>query len=449
MSSKLDAKAAYDIDREYVVHSWSVQSKRNPLVVNRAEGVYFWGTSFPSGEERKYIDMASQLVNSNIGHQHPKVVAAIKEQADKLCFAAPSFANEARSELAKLLSEVAPGDLKCSFFTNAGADANENAIKIARMYTKKQKVITRYRSYHGATYGAIALTGDPRRPPVEPTMPGVVRVLDPYCYRCPFGQKEGSCGLECAKHIEEVIQYENPDTVAAILIETVTGSNGVFIPPAAYYHELRRICDKYGILFVVDEVMAGFGRAGTWFAIENFGVAPDIMTVAKGINSGYVPLGAVIMTDKVAAGIKDDFLYCGLTYSGHPLACAAAVATIKAYRDEKLIENAARMGKVLSGHLAAALKRHPSVGDVRNIGLFGVIELVKDRGTREPLVPWNGSGPVMSAVNDYLLANGVYLYSRWNYLFVVPPVIIGEKEMAEAFAVIDKALDIADASLSK
>jgi taurine--2-oxoglutarate transaminase len=445
----LDNKTTYDYDREYVIHSWSVQSKRNPLVVNRAEGVYFWGTSFPSGKEKKYLDMASQLVNSNIGHQHPKVVAAIKEQADKLCFAAPSFANEKRSELAKMLSEVAPGNLKCSFFTNAGADANENAIKIARMYTKKTKIITRYRSYHGATYGAIALTGDPRRPPVEPTMPGVVRVLDPYCYRCPFGQKAGSCHLECAKQIEEVITYENPDTVAAMMIESVTGSNGVFIPPKAYYQEVRRICDKYNILFIADEVMAGFGRAGTWFAIQNFDVVPDIMTVAKGINSGYVPLGAVIVSEKVAAGIKDDFLYCGLTYSGHPLACAAAVATIKAYQDEKLIENSHKMGEVLTKHLAEMKQKHPVVGDVRNIGLFGVLELVKDRETREPLVPWNSTGPVMAAVNDYLMEHGVFLYSRWNYMFIVPPVIISEAQMAEAFEVIDGAISIADASLAK
>jgi taurine---2-oxoglutarate transaminase len=449
MSTRLDAKTTYDYDREYVIHSWSVQSKRNPLVVNRAEGVYFWGTSFPSGKERRYLDMASQLVNSNIGHQHPKVVAAIKEQADKLCFAAPSFANEKRSELAKLLSEVTPEGLKCSFFTNAGADANENAIKIARMFTKKTKIITRYRSYHGATYGAIALTGDPRRPPVEPTMPGVVRVLDPYCYRCPFGQEEGSCRLECAKQIEEVIQYENPDTVAAVMFESVTGSNGVFIPPKAYYEEVRRICDKYGILLIADEVMAGFGRAGTWFAIENFGVSPDIMTVAKGINSGYVPLGAVIMSEKVAEGFKDDFLYCGLTYSGHPLACAAAVATIKAYRDERIIENSAKMGTVLSSYLADMKRKHLSVGDARSIGLFGVLELVKDRGTREPIVPWNASGPVMAAVNDYLLEKGVFLYSRWNYMFVVPPIVIDESQMAEAFEAIDGALAIADASLGK
>jgi len=449
MSSALDAKTTYDYDREYVIHSWSVQSKRNPLVVNRAEGIYFWGTSFPSGKEKKYLDMASQLVNSNIGHQHPKVVAAVKEQADKLCFAAPSFANEKRSELAKMLADIAPGDLKCSFFTNAGADANENAIKIARMYTKKSKVITRYRSYHGATYGAIALTGDPRRPPVEPTMPGVVRALDPYCYRCPFGQKEGACRLECAKHIEEVIMYENPDTVAAVLFESITGSNGVFIPPKAYYEEVRRICDKYGILLIADEVMSGFGRAGTWFAIQNFGVAPDIMTVAKGINSGYVPLGAVIMSEKVAAGIKDDFLYCGLTYSGHPLACAAAVATIKAYKDERIIENSAKMGNVLAGYLADMKRKHPSVGDARNIGLFGVLELVKDRGTREPIVPWNGTGPVMAAVNDYLMGKGVFLYSRWNYMFVVPPIIIDERQMADAFEAIDGALALADASLGK
>jgi taurine--2-oxoglutarate transaminase len=317
------------------------------------------------------------------------------------------------------------------------------------MYTGKSKIVTRYRSYHGATFGAISLTGDPRRPPVEPAMPGVVRVLDPYCYRCPFGQKEGECRLECAKHLEEVILYENPDTIAALLFESITGSNGVFIPPREYYAEVRRICDKYKILFIADEVMSGFGRTGEWFAVENFGVVPDIMTLAKGINSGYVPLGAAVLSEKVAEGIKDDYLYCGLTYSGHPLACAAAVATINAYLEERVIENAASMGKVLAGHLAAMKAKHASVGDARNAGLFGVLELVKDRETREPLVPWNGTGPAMIELNKLLLERGVYLYSRWNYLFVVPPLVINEKEMAEAFAAIDEAIGVADASIGR
>lgn len=440
----LDDKTTYDYDREYVIHSWSVQEKLNPLVVNRAQGAYFWGTSFPGGAERRYLDLASQLVNSNIGHQHPKVVAAIKEQADKLCYASPSFANEARSRVAKLIAEVAPEGLSHSFFTNGGADANENAMKIARMHTKKFKVISRYRSYHGSTFGAIALTGDPRRPPVEPAMPGVVRVLDPYCYRCPFGQKAGSCGLECAKHLEEVILYENPDTVAALVFETITGSNGVFIPPKAYFQEVRRICDKYRIVFIADEVMSGFGRTGEWFAVDGFGVKPDIMTVAKGINSGYVPLGAVVMNDEIAASIGKEFLYCGLTYSGHPLACAAAAATIEAYREEKIIENAKAVGRILSTRLAWLKERHPAVGDVRNAGLFGVVELVKDRSSREPLVPWNGSAPVFAQMASRLMELGVYMYCRWNYMFVVPPLIVSPAELEEGIKAIDEALKIAD-----
>jgi taurine--2-oxoglutarate transaminase len=379
-------------------------------------------------------------VNSNIGHQHPKVVQAIKDQADKLCFAAPSFANDARSELAKLLSEITPGDLKCSFFTNAGADANENAIKIARMFTKKSKIITRYRSYHGATYGAIALTGDPRRPPVEPTMPGVVRILDPYCYRCPFGQKEGSCKLECAKHIEEVILYENPDTIAALLFESITGSNGVFIPPKEYFKEVRRICDKYGILFIADEVMAGFGRSGEWFAVNNFDVVPDIMTVAKGLTSAYAPLGAVAMKPEIAAAFDQRTFESGLTYTSHPVSLAAAVANINVMRDDKLVEHAAEMGPHLNRLLKDLGETHPSVGDVRSIGLFGIIELVRDRKTKEPMAPWNGSSPEMAAFRKTCLEHGLYVYTHWHTVLIIPPLPITVAQLEEGFAVLDQAL---------
>lgn len=432
----------YQNDRKHVLHSWSVQSKLNPLVVNKAEGVYFWDE-----RGKQYIDMASQLVNSNIGHQHPKVVAAIKEQADKLCYIAPSFANEARSTLAKMLSEITPKSINKFFFTNGGADANENAIKMARMATGKFKIISRYRSYHGATYGAIALTGDPRRPPVEPGIPGVIKVMDPYCYRCSFGQKQETCSLECAKHIEETILYENPDTIAAICIEGITGSNGIFIPPQAYMKKLREICDKYNILLISDEVMSGFGRTGKWFAVDVFGVEPDMITMAKGINSGYVPLGAVGVSDAIAKAIDDKVLYCGLTYSGHPLACAAAIATINAYKEEKIIENAVSMGKFMGELMEKMKQQHLCVGDVRNEGLFGCIELVKDRATKEPLVPWNGSGEVIGKISKSLLDDGIYMYIRWNYMFVVPPLIINEEQMLQAFAAIDKALSIGDASL--
>lgn len=433
------SKNTFADDRKHVLHSWSVQTKLNPMVVEKAEGVYFW-----NDEGKKFLDMASQLVNSNIGHQHPKVVKAIQDQAAKLCFVAPGIAVEPRSTLAKMLSEVCPPQINRFFFTNAGAEANENAVKIARAATGRQKIIARYRSYHGATYGAISLTGDPRRPPVEPGMPGVVRVLDPYCYRCPFGQTAGKCKLECASHIEEVIQYENPSTVAAIIIETVTGSNGVFIPPTAYYKELRRICDKYGILLICDEVMAGFGRTGTWFAVDNFGIQPDILTMAKGINSGYVPLGAVGVSDAVGKAIEDKMLYCGLTYSGHPLACAAAVATISAYKEEKVMENAKARGEHLSKLLAEVKAKHKSVGDVRNIGLFGVIELVKNRQTREPIVPWNSTGEVNAEMAKVYAEGGLYVYHRWNYVFVVPPCIITDEQLDYAFTVFDKALTVAD-----
>jgi len=429
----------YKNDREHVIHSWSVQNKLKPMVVNEAEGVYFW-----DGDGKRYIDMASQLVNSNIGHQHPKVVQAIKDQAEKLCFIAPGFANDARSSLAKLLSEVCPGNINRFFFTNGGAEANENAIKIARMVTGKHKIISRYRSYHGATYGAISLTGDPRRPPVEPGIPGIVRVFDPYCYRCTFGQEYPKCKMECVKHIEEVILYENPNTVAAIFIEAITGSNGIFIPPKEYMVQLREICDRYNILLIADEVMSGFGRTGEWFGMDVFSVVPDIMTMAKGINSGYIPLGAVGLSDDVAKAVEDKMLYCGLTYSGHALACAAAIATIKAYQEEKIIENAKNMGNVMAGLMQEMKAKHKCVGDVRNQGLFGCIELVKDRDTKEALVPWNSTGEVMAKISKSLLDDGIYMYLRWNYMFVVPPCIINEEQMKEAFAAIDKALSIGD-----
>jgi len=437
--SKKTSQNVYKDDRDYIIHSWSVQAKNNPIVFSEAKGCYFFDET-----GKKYLDMASQLVNLNIGHQHPKVIKAIQDQAEKACFVAPGFAYESRSSLGKLLSEVTPEGINHFFFTNGGSDANENAIKIARLATGKFKIISRYRSYHGASYGAITLTGDPRRPPVEPGIPGVVRVFDPYCYRCTFGKECGKCNLECVKHIEETIMFENPDTIAAIIIESVTGSNGVFIPPMEYFKELRKLCDKYKILLIADEVMSGFGRTGEWFGIDNFGIVPDIITIAKGINSGYIPMGAVGISDAITEAIYDKNLPCGLTYSGHPMACAASVATINVYRDENIIENAKLQGSLMKDLMKEQLEKHICIGDVRNIGLFGVIELVKNRKTKEPIVPWNGNGEVMDKVKKSLLENGIYLYQRWNYMFVVPPCVINEDEMREAFIAIDKALSIAD-----
>lgn len=440
----LTADEIVRLNREYTFFSWAVQSAVDPIPVVRAEGVYFW-----DADGKRYIDFASQLMNVNIGHQHPKVVQAIKEQAEQLCYVYPGMATEPRGLLAEKLAQVTPGNLKKTFFCLGGAEANENAIKIARLYTGRRKILARYRSYHGATHGAMALTGDPRRLPVEPTMPGVVHVFDPYCYRCHFGWTPDTCHRECITHIEDVIRFEGPENIAALFLEGVTGSNGILVPPDDYWPRVRELCDKYGILLISDEVMSGFGRTGKWFAVDNWGVVPDIMTMAKGLTSGYVPLGAVVVSEPIAQFFEDHMLWAGLTYSGHPLACAAGLATLQVYEEEGLIENAAAMGKVLGQRLEDLKARHPSVGDVRYIGLFSVIEVVKDKATKEPMAPWNAKasemGP-MAEVSAFLRANGLYTFVRWNWIFVVPPLIITEAQLDEGLAVVDRALQIADAA---
>ena len=433
------------LNREYTFFSWAVQGVVDPIPLVRAEGVYLW-----DADGRRYLDFSSQLMNVNIGHSHPSVVAAIKEQADRLLYAAPSFATQARGELGRLLAGIAPGDLKKTFFTLGGAEATENAIKIARTFTGRSKIVTRYRSYHGATYGAISAGGDPRRLPVEPGLPGIVRVLDPHCYRCPFGQQPETCGRECISHVEQVIQFEGPERIAALLIEGVTGTNGIIVPPDDYWPRLRQICDRYGILLIADEVMSGFGRTGEWFAVNNWDVVPDMIAAAKGITSGYLPLGAVIVSERIAEFFEDRTFWGGLTYSGHPMSCAAAIATIQVYQEDRLLENAKRMERVMAEGLAALAARHPTVGNVRGLGLFWVIELVKDRDTREPLVPWNAKrselGP-MPEVARYLREHGLYTFTKWNWIFAVPPLCIDADQIAEGLAVIDGALEIADASL--
>ena len=430
------------LDREHIMHSWSVQTALDPLVITKTQGVYLWDEN-----GKRYLDMYSQQVNHNIGHQHPKVVEAIKRQADKVCFVAPGLAYESRSFLGKALAEITPGDLKKFFFTLAGADANENAVKMARAYTKKRKIVTRYRSYHGATYGAIALSGDPRRPPVEPAMPGVVRVFDPYCYRCSFGLTYPGCDLRCARSVEEVIQYETPETVAAVLVESVVGSNGLIVPPDGYMQCLRDICTRNGILLIADEIMSGFGRTGKWFAVDHWNVVPDMITMAKGLTSGYVPLGAIAISKKITDVLDKQMLWAGLTYYAHPLACATAIATLQVYRDDKLMENATAMGEVVRKELETMKAKHRSVGDTRGIGLFWVIELVKDKKTREPLVKWNAMGAeaaISREINKRLLEGGVSTLVRWNFLFVTPPLCIKEDELREGLRVIDKVLDYAD-----
>src|SRR5881394_1570869 len=428
--------------KQYVLHSWSVQNAINPLPVAGAEGRYFWDY-----EGKRYLDFASQLVNVSIGHQHPRLVAAIKEQAEKLCTIGPPMATEPRSTLARLVAEVTPGDLSLTFFTNGGAEANENAIRLARWYTGRHKIVARYRSYHGATGGSITLTGDPRRWPAEPGIPGVVRMFDPYTYRCPAGHPDPCPVCSGAPHLEEILQYEGAHTVAAVILETVTGTNGLIVPPDGYLQSIRETCDRHGILLICDEVMAGFGRTGKWFGVDNWDVVPDILTVAKGINSGYVPLGAMVVNEKLADWVQNRFFAGGLTYSGHVLACAAAVASIEAFQEEGVVENSAAMGEVLGSELARLAERHPSIGEVRGKGLFWGIELVRDRETREPLVPFNASGEELAPVTQIAKAamdRGLYLMTHWNVILVVPPLTITRDELAEGLGILDEVLALAD-----
>jgi taurine--2-oxoglutarate transaminase len=428
--------------KQYVLHSWSVQDALDPIPVAGGEGRYFWDY-----DGKRYLDFASQLVYVSIGHQHPKIVAAIKEQAEKLCTIGPPMATEARSTLARLLAEVTPGDLQMSFFTNGGAEANENAVKLARWYTGRHKVIARYRSYHGATAGAITLTGDPRRWPAEPGIPGVVRMLDPYTYRCPAGHPDPCPVCTGAPHLEEILQYEGAHTVAAVILEPVVGTNGIIVPPDGYLQAIREVCDRHGILLIADEVMAGFGRTGKWFGVENWDVVPDILTVAKGINSGYVPLGAMVVRKSIADWVRDKYFAGGLTYSGHPLACASAVASIEAFKEEGVVENSAEMGGVFADKLRELQEKHPSIGDVRGLGCFWGIELVKDRETREPLVPFNASGEAfapVARVSKAALERGLYLMTHWNVIMVCPPLTITRDEIDEGIGILDEALSIAD-----
>jgi taurine--2-oxoglutarate transaminase len=445
IGNKMNNEEIIRLNREYTFFSWATQGVVDPVPVEQAEDVYLW-----DAEGKRYLDFSAQLMNVNIGHSHPKVIQAIKEQADRLLYVAPAFATQPRGELGRMLAEITPGDLKKTFFTLGGAEANENAIKIARMFTGRQKIVTRYRSYHGATYGAISAGGDPRRLPIEPGIPGIVRVFDPHCYRCILGHEPATCHRECITHVEQVVRFEGPENVAAILLEGVTGTSGLFVPPDDYWPRMREICDRYDILLIADEVMSGFGRTGEWFAVNHWDVVPDMMTMAKGLTSGYLPLGAVVVSEQIADFFEDHPFWGGLTYSGHPMSCAAGIATIQVYQEDGLLENARQMEQVMSQGMADLQSRHPTLGDARGIGLFWVIELVKDRETREPLAPWNAKsfelGP-MPEVKRYMREQGLYAFSKWNWIFVTPPLSITAAQIAEGLAVIDKALEIADASL--
>jgi len=435
------ATRTYELDRAHVFHSWSAQSTLDPMVVEGAEGSYFW-----DGDGNRYLDFSSQLVYTNIGHQHPTVVAAIQEQAARLCTIAPPYANEARSEAARLIAERTPAGLDKVFFTNGGAEAVEHAVRMARLHTGRPKVLSQYRSYHGGTQTAVNLTGDPRRWPNDTGTAGVARFFGPFLYRSEFGatteEEEAALAL---RHLERVVEMEGPSTIAAIVLETVPGTAGVMPPPPGYLAGVRALCDKHGILYVADEVMAGFGRTGAWFALDHYGVVPDLITFAKGVNSGYVPLGGVVISDHVVETFSTRPYPGGLTYSGHPLAAAAAVATMTAMRDEGIVENAARIGAdVLGPGLREMAERHPSVGDVRGLGVFWAVELVKDRATKEPLAPYGSSSVEMNEVLTACKRNGVIPLANFNRIHVVPPCTVSETEVKTGLAVLDEALNLAD-----
>ncbi|MDT0268850.1 aspartate aminotransferase family protein [Streptomyces sp. DSM 44915] len=432
------------LDRAHVFHSWSAQGRIDPLPVARASGSYFWDL-----DGRRYLDFTSQLVNVNIGYQHPRVVAAIQRQAAELTTLAPGFAYEARSEAARLIAEVAPAGLDRVFFTNGGAEANENAVRMARLHTGRHKVLAAYRSYHGATAGAIALTGDPRRWPSEPGSPGVVHYWGPYPYRSAFhARDEAEEGERALAHLRQTVEVEGPHTIAAVLLEPVVGTNGILVPPPGYLAGVRELCDEFGIVLIADEVMAGFGRCGEWFAVDAWGVTPDLITFAKGVNSGYVPLGGVLISDAIADTFRDRPYPGGLTYSGHPLACASAVASIEVFREEGLLDHVRRLGaEVIGPGLRELAERHPSVGEVRGLGVFWALELVRDRATREPLVPFNASGTAaepMAAFTAACRRSGLWPFTHFNRTHVVPPCTVSADEVREGLAILDEALSVTD-----
>ena len=426
---------------QHTFWTWSAQSKVSPIPLKRAKGVYFWDV-----DGKRYLDFNSMVMCVNIGHGDQRVIDAIIEQARQLPYAGPPMATRPWAELGKLLAEITPGDINRFLFTLGGGDANENAVKLARAFTGRHKILARYRSYHGATMGAMALTGDPRRLEWEPNlMPGVVHFLDPFRYRSTFHRSnpdisEGDFCQDYLNHLEEIIQFEGPETIAGIIIEPVTGTNGVIIPPDGYLQGVRKICDRHGILLIADEVMSGFGRTGKWFAVDHWEVAPDLITMAKGLTSGYAPLGAVGMKPEISEFFNNYKYQGGLTYNSHPISLAAAVANIKVIQDDSLIKNSEQNGILLRHLLTDLGEQHPSVGDVRSIGLFGVIELVRNRQTKEPFAPYNKNSPEMEQLRKSLLDQGLYLYTHWHTILIVPPLCIEPEQLKDGFDIIDDTL---------
>jgi taurine--2-oxoglutarate transaminase len=434
-TSRLTGDEIVTLSRRHTLYEWSAQAKVDPIPVARAKGVYFW-----TPEGKRFLDFNSQLMCVNVGHGEERVIRAIQEQAATLAYANPFMATEVRARLGAKLADITPGDIDTFFFTNGGAESNENAIRIARLVTGRHKILARYRSYHGGTAGSLTLTGDPRRWAAEPGIPGVVHVLDPY-----HGVQRGwETAEQSLAMLEEIIQLEGPSTIAAFILESVTGTNGVLVPPDGYMQGVRDLCTRHGILMIADEVMAGFGRTGQWFAIDHWKVVPDLITMAKGLTSGYVQLGAVGMRPFIAKHFQDRVFYGGLTYNSHPLACAAALAAIAVYEDDDLIARARSMGAVMKNRLTDLSARHPSIGEARSIGLFGAIELVRNRSTREPMAPFNGTSEPMAELGRFFRREGLYTFVRWNSFFTNPPLTITEEELAEGFAIIDRGLEMID-----
>lgn len=429
---------------DYTLFSWSKQAGISPIAVKRAEGVYLYDY-----DDKRYLDFSSGLMNVNIGHGHPRVTEAVLQQMQQVSYVTPSCVTEARGLLGKKLAEITPGNLTKTLFTVCGASAIENAIKVARLYTGKHKIIARYRAFHGASYGAMTAGGDPRKLPSDAQqVPNVVHVEDPFCYRCPWGQEERSCKRECVSHIERVILFEGPENIAAILMEGESGSSGCIKYPADYLQKVRALCDKYNILLIADEVMSGFGRCGTWFGVDVHQVVPDMIATAKGITAGYLPLGALIVSDKIAQHFNDKPLMVGLTYSAHAVSCAAGLEVLKIYEDEHLVENAAKMGRYMEQQVELLKQKHPSIGDYRNTGLLGCIELVKNRQTKEPMAPFNAKPHEMEVMNQVaakIRALGMYTFVRWNYIFTCPPLCVTEAQIDEGLSIISQAIAIADA----
>jgi taurine---2-oxoglutarate transaminase len=436
----MSASEIIEKSKRFTLYDWQAQSKASPIAVDRAEGVYFWDV-----DGTRYLDFNSQLMGVNIGHGDKRVAEAIAHQAEKLPYISPFMAYETRARLGEKLASLWPGDLEKTFFTLGGAEANENAIRIAKAFTGRQKILARYRSYHGATYATINLTGDPRRWANEnPPMPGIVHVLDPYRGTV-RGTEDAATALAT---LEETIELEGPQTIAAFILETVTGTNGILIPPDGYLEGVRELCDRHGILLIADEIMCGFGRTGEWFAVNHWGVVPDLMSAAKGLTSSYLPLGAVAIKPEIAAHFEENVFYGGLTYNSHPLSCAAAIAAIRVLEEDDLVGNAKRLDPLMRRHHEELMAKHPSVGRVRNIGLFGILELVKSRDTMEPLSPYNVVNETMQAVNKALLERGLFTMIRFNGIMTNPPLCVSEEQLEEGFAIVDEALEIADGAVS-